>query len=253
MKRYEFESQGHLINVYIKDNKSKKTIVFLHGFNSSHKFAEKIYSLSNNFNIITFDFPFERVSFELFVQITNDVLDKVAKTEVILLGHSLGGAINLFVDKHPKVSERILIAPLNPSITKSKRYQMFMKVMKPESRIQKVQASVLKKAVTKVAQHQENKLLETFMDESSDFNKIVMEQILSQEFMSKLDEHYKTKEAHYIIGSLDEVISPKLFKNYMNELQKEVILIDGAFHNPFRTHSAEMHQFLNGKVLFKRR
>lgn len=151
MEKFIFKSNDRDIDLYIKDINAKKTMLFVHGFNSNHNFAEPIYEMNNNFNIISLDFPCENVSFELFVNIVRDVLEKVVKGDAIVVGHSLGAAITLALKEHPKIEKRILVSPLNPSITKSKRYDFLNKIMLPETRVQKVQAVVLKTAVSAVA------------------------------------------------------------------------------------------------------
>ncbi len=253
MDKFIFSTCNCDVNLYIRDIKAKKTVLFIHGFNSSHSFAQPIYDMDNNFNIVALDLPKQNISFELYVGIVKDVLEKVVKGNAILVGHSMGAAIVLALKDHPKIEDRILVSPLNPSITKSKRYDFLNKVMVPETRKQKAQSAIFKKAMTTVAKIQKNPLLEKLLEKNSEFNNLVFNQIFSDGFMKELDELYKTYQAKYVIGTLDEIISPALLGDYLKSFQKELILVDKALHNPFKANPIRMNQILNGELAYKKR
>lgn len=253
MDKFIFSTCNTNVNIYIKDNKAKKTLLFIHGFNSNHGFAQPIYEMDNNFNIVSLDFPIDTVKFETFVNIINDILEKVVKTKVIVVGHSFGAAITLALENHPKVEGRILVSPLNPSVAKSKRYEFLSTVVLPESRMQKARAIILKTTVKTVGRIRNNPMLEQLLEKDSGLNNLIFNKVFSEEFMKELDERYKKYDAKYIIGTLDEVISPSLLNDYLKSLNKELIFVEKSLHNPFKANPLRMIQILNDEVVYKKR
>lgn len=253
MNKFIFSTCGLDVNVYIKDIKAKKTMLFIHGFNSSHGFAESIYEMNNNFNIVSLDFPMDVTSFETFVDIVKDVIEKIIKTKVTIVAHSFGAAITLALENHPKVEGRILVAPLNPSVAKSKRYEFLSTVVLPETKAQKARSIVLKTAVKAVGKIRNNPMLEQLLEKDSGLNNLIFNKVFSDEFMEQLDQRYKTYEAKYVIGTLDEVISPTLFAEYLKSFNKEVIFVEKSLHNPFKTNPIKMNIILNDGVIYKKR
>lgn len=253
MNKFIFATCGLDVNVYIKDIKAKKTMLFIHGFNSSHAFADSIYEMNNNFNIVSLDFPMDISEFEVFVDIINEILEKIIKTKVTIVAHSFGAAITLALENHPKVEGRILVAPLNPSVAKSKRYEFLSTVVLPETKAQKARSIVLKTAVKAVGKIRNNPMLEQLLEKDSGLNNLIFNKVFSDEFMAELDRRYKTFEAKYVIGTLDEVISPSLFLEYLKSFNKELIFVEKSLHNPFRTNAIKMSQILNGNITYKKR
>lgn len=71
--------------------------------------------------------------------------------------------------------------------------------------------------------------------------------------MTELDSYYKEFEAKYIIGTLDEVISPTLLDEYLKSIDKELIFVEKAMHNPFKANPVKMNKILNEEFSFKKR
>ncbi|MHA1688711.1 MAG: alpha/beta fold hydrolase [Promethearchaeota archaeon] len=79
----------------------KRAIIFVHGSGgSSTTWKYQLEGLNLNLNLIALDLPshansdpFEELSLELYVDVVKKLIEKLELEEVILLGHSLGGAI----------------------------------------------------------------------------------------------------------------------------------------------------------------
>lgn len=258
LEKYILNTHLGEINVYIKDNNAASTVVFVHGFNSSHAFAENIYGMENNFNIITFDFPRFGVHFEKLLAITNEVNSKFLKGKnFYFLGHSLGGAIVVSLKDQSRVKGRILVSPLNPSLAKAISYARFESIIKPIGVIQKVGSKIIKVGASIMAKLRDNKLVQEFLAEDSEFKDVVDNTILNREFLEKeLLEKYQTTKSntYYAIGDNDQIIPSELFVQFVrDELQKEVHIIPNAHHNPFKDNPEEMFRFLNSIIIFKKR
>lgn len=258
LDKYVLSTHIGEINVYIKDNKAASTIVFIHGFNSSHAFAESVYSKENNFNIVTFDFPRFGVHFEKLLAITSEVNSKLLRGKhFYFLGHSLGGAIVVSLKDQDKVKGRILVSPLNPSLAKATSYARFEAIIKPIGVIQKVSSKIIKVGASIMAKLRDNKLVQEFLAEDSEYKDVVDNTILNRDFLERelLDNYHKTKKnTYYAIGDNDQIIPSELFIEFVkNELNKDILVIPDSHHNPFKDNPTAMHTFLNNVIPFKRR
>ncbi len=114
---------GHKTPLIIRKNKTKKAVIFSHGFGSSKndflfRFLEPLLN-SSGFSTICFDYPFAgentlgktRVGFQDYVLTLERVYGFVKKegfTDIYLLGHSLGGLTALYLQDKKKFKKLIL-------------------------------------------------------------------------------------------------------------------------------------------------
>jgi len=99
--------------VYYELNDSEITdraIIFVHGSGgSSYTWKEQLANLNVNYTLIAIDLPshskteeFSKLSLDLYVDVIKELADSLNFNEIILAGHSLGGAvIQDFYFKHP--------------------------------------------------------------------------------------------------------------------------------------------------------
>ena len=108
--------------IFYELNESKlkeKAIIFVHGSGgSTYTWKDQISKLDVSYSVVAFDLPshsktedFPSISLDLYVETLKALLDTLKFNEIILAGHSLGGAvIQDFYFKYPnKVSALILM------------------------------------------------------------------------------------------------------------------------------------------------
>lgn len=120
------------ISYYIKENKAKFTIVFIHGYNSSSDFAQPLFNLPQNFNIVVLNLPGSLLlknprhvlSIDLFISIVKEFITKHVKvSNLILLGHSLSGGVVAPLSQHPKVKQIIYLSTIHPRMNHSNSWK----------------------------------------------------------------------------------------------------------------------------------
>ncbi len=115
-----------LNNIFqFKEEFENRKVLFVHGFNSSHKFVIPIFDKERSFCIHSFDFPgcghtlaTEEVSIEKYADLLWNLLDKYEEP-ITVVAHSLGGAIVNYVAHHHNIKNIILIAPVNPYMSET--------------------------------------------------------------------------------------------------------------------------------------
>ena len=107
---------------YFEENNHHKKVLFLHGFSSSLNIISPLLKNKNrNYDIIAFDFPGcgestfnEKITFERYTEIAKKFIEIKKYNNLIVVGHSLGGAIATTIANKKQISNIILLAPLNP-------------------------------------------------------------------------------------------------------------------------------------------
>ncbi len=255
----EIKILGFKLKYYEENNNSKKTIFFIHGFNSSTDFMKNIIPYKKNFNVVALNLPGSKycpskkmIDMSLYNQIISEFIKKhVKKKKLIVLGHSLGGAIASFLHDNKKVKEIFFVAPLNPSMVNDSKYKLLKKIVFSEN---KNLNNFKKSSFAKIlADKLDKSFLSVFLNENSVFNKILKDEILSEKFMLQtLDNNFilcnKNKKTHYLIGKLDKIINPKLFEKYVvKKLQKKVDIFHLSLHNIIKNQPKSFIEYLNEK------
>ena len=100
MKIPYFTYQEKKIYFEIKESKANKAIIFVHGSGSGSQVWKNQMDLDLDYNIIALDLPshfnseyFSQISLDLYVDVVVSLIDHLRYQEVVLCGHSLGGAI----------------------------------------------------------------------------------------------------------------------------------------------------------------
>jgi pimeloyl-ACP methyl ester carboxylesterase len=95
-----FEYSGKKIFYQVKNNDSPRAIIFIHGSGGNSDIWKDQLKLNVNYNLYTLDLPshsksdeFSEHSLELYVDVLRKFIEHLDLKEVILGGHSLGGAV----------------------------------------------------------------------------------------------------------------------------------------------------------------
>ena len=202
----------------LKESGKNKALIFIHGSGGNSNNWSHQLKLDLDYDIISLDLPshgksshFSELSLKLFVDILNKLIISLKYKEVILCGHSLGGAvIQSYYFTHPsRVRALILVGTggrlrVSPIILESltNDYQEFLKALP---------FSVFYRKTSK-------DIVETYISESSTIGPDVTFQDFS--ICDKFDTLEKTSTINIpclIIVGAEDKITPVKYSNYFHE------------------------------------
>lgn len=253
---------GYEIPIYIKDNNSNKTLLFIHGFHSSHEFIGRVKNLDNNYNIISFSMPGsqfvaarEELSVELLTGVAREVLNQVKSSKVYILGHSLGGFIASELGKLKRVKKVFYLSPIHPQIVNGQLYKVLKSTLKPETRKEMILSKVIMSGMN-IAKYIADPSSRKFIDPKNPWFSISKNDLLNDGLIREtLRQNYllTLNKSYYICGDKDNVIStPDFIYFVQEELGKKVKIIE-AGHSPCLENAFSTNETLNNRIKFRKR
>ncbi|MFX1288400.1 MAG: alpha/beta fold hydrolase, partial [Promethearchaeota archaeon] len=95
-----FEFKDKKIFYKIRESRSSKALIFVHGSGGNSNIWKNQVDMDINYDLIALDLPshdksdnFPDLSLDLYVQVVHQLIENYEYENVILCGHSLGGAI----------------------------------------------------------------------------------------------------------------------------------------------------------------
>lgn len=247
------------IKYWLKDNHSKTTIVFVHGYQSFSDHFEPLCEFKNNYNIVSINYPgnshYEQ-EIEMDAAEIAKVLDTFVskiKTNVILLGHSFGGAIISSMKMTKKIKGLVFMSAFTTSILHSKAHSTMIGLGNksiPPSLID----GLLSVASRKLKFDYE--WASSFMKPGKGFKKLYKTNLINKEYIkNELDLNVKNikKPIYSLIGKKDAVIPVAAYVDYFETLGVETQIIPKATHSPVKTNAEAVNEFLNKSFEFKKR
>jgi len=212
---------------------SSRVLIFIHGSGSTSKVWKYQFDLDVNHDLIALDLPshgksskFSKLSLELYVNVLEALIKQLNYTEVILCGHSLGGAIiQSFYFKNPNLVNRLILVGsgarlrVSPVILDSLKsdYDEFLNSLPFGAFSRKTS----------------NKIVSTYIKETSK----VGQEVTYQDFAicDKFDTMALTssiKVPILIIVGKDDKLTPVKYANYYKEKasNSELFIIEKAGH-----------------------
>ena len=112
-----FNYNGIKIFYEIKKAESKKFLIFIHGSGSSSSIWRYQFDIDDHYTLIALDLPshgrsdkVETLSLELYVDVLKKFIESLDYEEIILCGHSLGGAvIQSFYFNNPNLVNKLIL------------------------------------------------------------------------------------------------------------------------------------------------
>ena len=104
----------------VKNNNKKITLLYIHGYNSNGLSIKNLLDMDANFNIVYFDYPTDKVynTIEMAEEINKAI--KNIKGPIVVMGHSLGGAVMSHIKDKRKIKKFIFLSALNPTLMNNK-------------------------------------------------------------------------------------------------------------------------------------
>ena len=247
------------IKYWIKDNNSKTTIVFVHGYQSFSDHFEPLASLENNFNIISINYPGNshyNEEIEMDASEVAESLDKFVstiKTDVILLGHSFGGAVIASMKMTNRIKGCVFMSSFTSSILYSKTHNAIISLGNKN-----LPTSIVDGLIS-IASRKFNfdaEWAKGFMEPKKGFKKLYKDNIINKNYIEgELDTNVKSikKPKYALIGQDDKVIPVVAYVKYFESQGVKTKIISGASHSPVKTNLKDVNDFLNNTFEFKKR
>ena len=163
-----FEYSGKQIFYQIKDNNSQKTLIFIHGSGGNSNIWDNQFYLNIDYNIIALDLPshnksniFPVLSLDLYVDVVKKFADYLKPERLILVGHSLGGAvIQEYYFKYPNDVSALILCATGGRLRVSQfiynsikpKYQEYLNYLRIGSFYRKTSKKVIDNAILETSQ-----------------------------------------------------------------------------------------------------
>lgn len=228
-----------------KPKKRKNVFIFLHGFGSEYASFSRIFSLfkKKKWPFFTFNFPghgdnestdTDQLKLNHFVDLVCDFIVQKKLNNVILIGHSMGGAVAVLVNKviPLKIKALILVAPMNQtsfSVNKKRILDTFFKRNNSNHK-DFVEHEEKRKSLLKIAINAFKKRT-TFKTLYSD---MVQNAKYGNDSLERAYEMIGNKPTLVILGANDIVTPTKASVDYLANKSDKIIfkVIDGVGHSP---------------------
>lgn len=244
--------------LYIKDNKSKNTLVFLHGMNSSSDTGVDFYKNKSNFNIIALNMPGsnhnpeDEINMDMWLDYAIEVIDRIRNTNLYLLSHSMSGGIAAELMNHFNFQKVFFMDTIHPFMSKQKTYGLLKILVKPESIIDKTAQKLLKLGMAKRIKN--DPWIAGFVDPDSIWSTLLANNVLDKEYLENINKNIQKHldKTYFIIGKDDQVISTNEFIEYAHSINRPITII-GSGHSPQKTAPNYITNYLNKEINYKRR
>ncbi len=230
----------------IKEAETNKAIIFIHGSGgNSYVWYNQLANLGLNYNIIAIDLPshdqsdkFSELSLELYVGVVKTLIETLKIKEVILAGHSLGGAvIQSYYFNHPDdVSALILVGTgarlrVSPIILTSLQndYQEFLEGLPIGAFYRKTSKDLINEYLAETSKTNPRVTYNDFK---------ICDGFDAMDKLSLID-----VPCLIICGKDDKLTPPKYSKHFHENLKiSELVIIDKASHMVMLEKPEEMNQ-----------
>ncbi|VEU78400.1 alpha/beta fold hydrolase [Mycoplasmopsis columbinasalis] len=246
------QTKNYKIPIFFQSAESDTTFFFLHGLNSSSDFCLPIALLSPKFNIVAINFPgnkyFEDVdpttiTVEWWVEAAKEVLQQIKSKKIILVAHSMGGAVALNLTSDPRIKKIIMLSTIHPFVTETSSYSLLKKVIQPITLTHKIVGKTVTSFFNKFKKGK--RLNESFSRESNWFN-LLSNYVLNPEFLATLDQLYHVNKHLLVgvVGAKDNIIGAEAFNKYLDTLNVFCAKI-GKTHSPIKDDAQNFFAFIN--------
>lgn len=222
---------------YGKSRQNSKTILFIHGFYIDHRCFEPVYEvLSKRHKCICFNlpgcgddtnikYPTKYLSIEIMAKlITKYIIDNDLK-DFFLIGHSLGAAISVLINKELKntrIKKLILLAPYSLASIPNVVDKIFLFQIKNKKQFIKLQENIFvnyKESLKKIGKDED-----AYYKEYLNFNKrnhkyvfhiaIKLTRLIALKILNDAYREIKTP-VHVLLGQKDNFVDLFMFLRYL--------------------------------------
>lgn len=232
----------------VKDNEAKVTLLYIHGYNSNGDSVKNILNKDLNFNVVYFDYPNDRLyNAQEIAKEADEIVDRI-KGQVVVMGHSLGGAVMTHMKDRFKIKKYIFMSSLSPIVLENKGMQFLAKQNNNGSKLK----NILAKSLNYVGQDR----FAAFVKPTKKWMRFANENILNVEYLSKdLLDGYKSKanKSISIIGTKDLLFDYLKYNEFMYNLNINSYTIQNSGHSTINDSPNEVVAILNNEIEYKKR
>ena len=240
------EFNGKKIFYQIKEAETEKAIIFIHGSGgNSYVWNNQLSKLNLNYNIIAIDLPshdqsdkFSELTLELYVDVVKHLITTLKLKDVMLAGHSLGGAViqSYYFNNSDDVSALILVGTgarlrVSPIILTSLQndYQEFLKGLPIGAFYRRTPKELINEYIAEASKTDPQATY-------SDF-KIC-------DGFDAMDKMSSIKIPCLLICGRDDKLTPPKYSNYLHDNLKtsEMVIIEKASHMVMLEKPEEVNQ-----------
>ncbi|QMT98705.1 alpha/beta hydrolase [Mycoplasma tullyi] len=243
---------------------AKHKMVFLHGFGSNFKIKRKLWEHYDNCSFYALNLPGHgeskiydpsQLSIAYFSQVIKAYFEKHDLTDVILIGHSMGGGLSAIMNSliPERIKLSILEAPANGSILSNLDNISKLSPESPEGMKQLYYLLYFDPVKEFQGKMDEMAVAEFNMDkERRESLKPLLEIRVLEEMSQLSDIGYKstTKPMLIIFGKEDQIVIPNDSYNHIKALNPNIqfAFIENSGHLPFYEHPQEFYQLMSSFI-----
>ncbi len=236
----------------INENTGKPKILFMHGYNGNFQFMQLLLKLQRDYDIISFDFPCcgdeicdHLTTIESYSNFAKKIIDSINEP-LIVLGHSLGGAIAVNIASHLLVKKIILISPLNPYLDNPKLSSWLL----PQNYFEAMEgtSNLLAKKRKMPYTKEQSINLPFFNPNEICFEYMVNKQITNQDYLrtTLLTKYRAVKKPTCIIqGRNDYFVLPESIASVEKAFGFKVFWLENTGHLPISEKTHEVNKIIN--------
>ena len=236
------------MKLHVKNNNAKITLLYIHGYNASYNSLNGIIDLPLNFNVVYFNYPKDKLYNIQELALEIDKVIKYIKGSIVIMGHSLGGAVMAHIKNKYKIKKYIFLSALSPIAKDNKGIKFLQENYKGKKLIKSVIARSLKfVGYEKIA---------VFINPPKQWSRFSQENILNINYLNiDLRKAYmtKTKKAISIIGTQDHLFPYEKYNDFMTNINIKNYTINNSGHNVMTDTPQETVVILNNEIKFKKR
>lgn len=250
---------GEIEQVFIQDNNSTNTLIMLHGMNSSSDFANDLYPLKHNFNIISINLPGSKynsdkqeVTMEKWFNYACKMIKRVKNTNLYLLSHSMSGGIASMIINQFDFKKCFFFDTIHPLMNKSKAHNVLRLYHQPKNILETAASKIIGVGVSQ--KRKTNPWIDAFTSKDSIWYQMLNDYVLDDNFLKQIGENIAKKNqiCYFAISSNDDIINTIDFVEYAISIKRPCEII-GTTHNPFKVAPDQVNNYLNRYIPFKKR
>ncbi|WP_025755138.1 alpha/beta fold hydrolase [Mycoplasmopsis cricetuli] len=251
--------------VYENENTNTPLVLFFHGFNDSLSTFNPILKLNRNFRFAAIDFPGcglsefknNQINLEQYFKVASEFVNTILQHEknIIVVGHSLGGASALFLNDIKSIKHTILLSPINEFLLKYKDTKSLKEKLLPLTVNQCINSyeslfAILTERISKIASFTCSKRANQFQNVYNKFFYLVEFNILNENYLSNnLARLYFQKQNITIISGENDLYTTKEeILSVQEKYQIPVILLKQTGHAIIFEQPKEILKLIEEKI-----